>query len=180
MIQLHVNGSAGIRLALPLDNTLKPVGYSEDGVDIDFHMGWEDVMCDVYGPKVPIDVQYFLQDAFIEFDLVLYENSRFLEMISQFQALVGGAASGVMAQAGGLFIQNSGYFRLLISSTPTNVGITSDEQCWNFLYAYPVDIKSKIGTRRKIHHCVFRAIPYSPTITGGQSTLAILYNDTCT
>lgn len=163
-----------------LTSALSAVGYSEDGVDINFDMGWEDVMVDVYGPKVPYDVQYFLQQAYITFDLVLYENSNFNRFLEQYGPSADGSLTGLMGGAGNPFIQNGGWFRLLIKSTPSSTGLTSDEQCWNFIRAYPVDIRSKIGTRRKIHHCTFRALPYAAAVTGGDSTNAVLFNSTCT
>src|SRR4051794_22790164 len=114
-IQIHVNGAATIALA-KADNVLHDVGFSEDGVDIDHDMQWDDVFVDVTGSKVPVDTQYFLKQCFISFDLVMYENGRFNEMLGQISGSDNEPNHGLMGQAGQLFIQGGNWFRLIIKS----------------------------------------------------------------
>lgn len=174
-LQIHVHGEASVYVDVGLGAGLTKLGVSVDGIDINLDMGEEDVIVDTFGPAVPFDVQYFLEQATVNMELVLYD----LGILETILSRTGIHTFGVMSAAGTLFKQQSHMLRLLIKSTPTNQGVTGSEPCWNFPFSYlRGNARQKVGTRRTIWTAEFRAIP--GPVSQDSSDGVLLYNQVCT
>lgn len=187
-LAIHVNGEARVYTGTGNNGALQTLGVSVDGVEIEFKLATEDVIVDTFGPKVPLDVQYFLEEAEIRLELVWYDHSVLIKVLARIGPGSGTGPTanlaqntfGTMAAAGGLFLEQNAYTRLLVSSIPASQGVTAAEPCWNFPTAWLNDSDTfKVGTRRTSHRQTWRAIPFLNSVTGGPSTGSVLYNNVC-
>jgi hypothetical protein len=181
-LTIHVNGEARIRTGTGTDGALETLGVSVDGVNIEFTMHSEDVIVDTFGPGVPFDVQYFLEQAFIHADMVWYAQDVLFSILGRTANTTAGnvpGIQGIMGSAGWLFVQNNKAWRTLVMSIPANTGLT-DEPCWNFptSWLHATD-SANYGTRRTVHRMTFRAIPLLTSGTGGPSDGSVLCNGDC-
>jgi hypothetical protein len=171
-LQLHVNGPAEIQI--DAGGGLEQLGFSVDGVSISFNMLQEDVFVDCYGPKMPYDVQYFLQSINVKCDLILHDNDVLNEILAGIADPTGNA--GIVGAAGDLYIQNVHYHRLLIKSIPDNTGLTDVEPCHNFPVAMLTDVATgNFGTRRTQYALTWLVLLPQQTTSIG----AVLYDNTC-
>ncbi len=174
-LQLHVNGTAQIWSGTGTANALEQLGVSVDGVTIQLNTEYDEIFTDHYGPKVPYDLQYFLQDALIKCELVWYEQTVLYKWLTGTPG--AGLTLGVMGAAGNLAVQNALASRLLIKSTPATTGLTTVENCWNFLNVVLVDQhETKVGVEKTVWNLTFRALL---TQVASGSVGAVLFNQVC-
>lgn len=162
---IHVNGEALVQGGTGGGSppALEDIGVSLDGVTITLRGQWDDVYTDTFGPKIPFDRQYFLEDAIIRAEMIFYDQTILNKWLGRFK----GATPGTMGQAGALMGANA-YFQPLVITSP------SDSLLWHFPSSYLVDqFEYKIGTRRTQVDLLFHALPY--TGTSGVTTAAVLY-----
>lgn len=166
MSQFHVNGLATIGVDYGAGYTV--LGYSTDGVTIDFHFETEDVMTDKWGSKIPEDVLNMGQWATVKCNLVKYNNEA-LENIQErlLDTTNYGGLPNVYSDhtiaIGSLMKQCGSMLTLTIDrgNTCTELGSTRTyEGGWEFPAAYLADVDSfKVGTRVTIHDLTFRCLP---------------------
>lgn len=185
-LSIHVNGEARVMTGTGASAALELFGVSVEGVEINFKLSTEDVIVDTTGPKVPLDVQYFLEEADINFDLVWYDGAILTKVLGRLGVGSGtGSAgiAGIMDAPGTLILQNNAYTRLLIMSIPASQGLSGAEPCHNFPTAWLNDTDTfRVGTRKTIHRQSWRAIPMVTSTTGGGANPAngsILWNTVC-
>src|ERR1700674_3007939 len=91
---------------------LQHLGWTERGVRITFDAAFEDVMTDVSGTRIPFDVLYEAEQAFITADLVLYDE---LVMNTVNDRGLGGTEGNIgFTATGSLFRQEGLTYRLLV------------------------------------------------------------------
>ena len=172
MSQVYVSGPTEVHVGVGAAGALQFFGWSENGVRINFDGGFEDVMSDVSGTRVPFDCQAMAMQAFITADMNVYNEGIYRQMANR----VGLAASGegafpagdvgylmrTEAQAGA-----SGMFALLVYSPYSTKGVFSTmDACYNFPTAYLADsAEMELSSKAKHIRCIFRAIPGWSTTT---------------
>lgn len=163
---IHVNGPAHIQLgAGGTGGGLSDLGYAEDGVDIEFDLFDDDVICDTGGPNVPVDVQDMGKLAYIRFKLVLYDST-----VLDTLFIRTAAAAAQEPPPGKLFGANSLYKRVVITSPDELVP-------YRFFYCHMIRPYSlRRATKRSMPIINLRALPG----TGTASTMATrpLYDNT--
>jgi hypothetical protein len=181
-LQLHVPGTAQIFLDIGDDSSLVQLGTSVDGVDISLNYYYEDIYIDGYGPKVPYDVEYFLQDAIIKMDLIWFEQVNLLAIQTGSYYLPNNP--GQEGLAGDLMLASDRTMRMVIRTTPTaaggltGAGLTLVEPCYNFINTYLTGSSEvKYGVNKSVWKLQFRAIPGQQA---SGSFAALLYNFDCT
>lgn len=163
----HVSGECLLRTGTGGSNALEDLGYTVDGVDLEFHRHTSDVKADTGGGEegVPVDVQEMGKEAFIRAQLVSYDEA----VLAKIRKDADETTEGGLATIGRLLGANGHLFRLLLTSP-------SEAVPWNFPTVYLHDSASvKLGTKRTIWNLTFRAIAY---IGIGTSKDVVLYNRT--
>lgn len=188
-LTLHVSGTAHIMSRTASALGLEELGVSQDGVTITLETFYDDVHTDHYGQSVPYDKQIFLQTAWIEMDLIWYDNAVLAKWLQgapfNSTSTIVQAGLGKAAWAGDLVLQNNECAGLVIRSTPSGFGLTGDgagfstsETCWNFFNVVLVDqTPSKKGVEKTIYHCKFQALYNQATSASFQTGL---FNFSCT
>lgn len=157
----HVNGPALISIgAGGTGGGLTELGLSEDGVDLEFELFFDDVIADSGGPHVPVDVQDFGKLAMISAKLVVYDSTVLEGLIT-----LAAAAPAQEPEPGKLLLANGKLNRVVIASP-------DEANPWRFFYCHLVSPLAlpKIGSRRTMPTCRFRALPG----TGVANTMATL------
>lgn len=76
--QFYVPGPAQVfigQAACGVEPTWSYLGYSQNGVDCTLYASYQDVICDISGPSVPIDAQFMGEQAFITMTLNYYQEA---------------------------------------------------------------------------------------------------------
>jgi len=175
----HVNGEASIMSGSGAGNALEEAGVSVDGVEVEINTKYREVFVDTNGPLIPGDVQYFIQDAIIQADLIWFD------WVVLNKWLIGAPGLnvplGTQAAAGSLLVQQGLTKRLVVRATPQGLagtaGLTGQESCWNFLNCYLLEPAAiKVGTVCNPLRLRWRAIPgFQPSSTFGLQ----LWNQSC-
>jgi hypothetical protein len=76
-ISLYVPGPTEISVALGPANSLQFLGFTRDGVQVTHQAEFEDVMCDVSGPRIPFDNVYLGEQIFVQGVLQVYNEPLF-------------------------------------------------------------------------------------------------------
>lgn len=155
--QLHVNG-----LATVLVNG-ETLGWTVDGVNIEFIAYFEDVYTDCAGPHIPYDVLCYGEEARVTCDMIVYDTT-VMESVStrifNVDATLGTTPNGPCAGGvyGWLLSACGGTFELGIAQ---GSGCQNEpEGGWYFPTTYLMDNHSlKVGTRVTRHQMVFRCLP---------------------
>lgn len=170
--QLLTPGPTYLQVGTGAAGVLEHLGWTERGIRGTFDGGFEDVMTDVSGTRVPFDILYQGEQAFITADLNLYDEL----ILNKVNPRRLGDTEGVVATtAVGSLLRLEGFmFRLLIFCPySAKAAFANMRPAYNFLKAH-LDAAREIelSSRVKIVRCIFRAIPdWSQTSGGG-----ILYN----
>jgi hypothetical protein len=164
----RVTGPVQIFVGTGADGALQFLGWSETGVRVTLNGEFEDVLCDIGGPKIGTDVIYQGIDAHITCDVIKYDEA----VLTALQARVfSGTSGGIAANTiGALMVSQSQGQRLLLNC-PYSTIYNDMIAAYNFLATYlegPVDVET--GTKVKKARCVWRAIPVWAA-TGGTATL---------
>ena len=172
----HVNGPAEV-LMQGSTGPLLQVGFTVGGVDLDFPFKWRPITSDL-SPMVPLEEQYMATDAWISGRLIDYDGTN-IEQI-QGQLFDNAIAVGQMGTIGSLLIQQGLGYRVLIKSFPAGQGVSqTSEPCYNFLRCSVHRFHVVNGTEAKEVDFLFHALPYGPSVTGGDTTDLVLYNTVC-
>jgi hypothetical protein len=167
--QFYVNGEAAIF------SGGTPLGVSVDGVSITINEATTEVFVDTRGPRIPGDIQYFLQDVIIKAELVYFDFDELQDWLTGLPNQPPGY--GVWGAAGELLYTNEYTFPLTINSTPAGAGLTGQAQCYTFPECYLLDAQeTKLGTVRSTWTLTWRSLPpYQPSTTAGQ----VIFNSDC-
>lgn len=148
--RLHVNGLATVKV------NSSTLGWTVDGVVIEFIGYFEDVYTDKNGPRLPQDVLVYGQEARVTCDLIVYDDS----VLNAVETLIYNGTYGqtpnvnyghLLAACGGTFV---------LSVLKGSNCVNETEGGWIFQIAYLMDNHSvKVGTRVTRHTCVFRCLP---------------------
>lgn len=155
--RLHVNGLATVKVA---GSTL---GWTVDGVNIEFIGYFDDVYTDCAGPKIPLDILSMGEEARVTCDMIVYDDTVMKKIATRIYNKSFGTAPnsqcGVTGNLYGYLLKAcSGTFELAI--TQGSGCLVEDEGEWHFTTAYLMDNHSlKVGTRVTRHQCVFRCLP---------------------
>ncbi len=112
MSQLYVPGPAQLFVGTGASRALQFLGYTQEGVNINFRGNWAPVISDVLGPTTPIDRQYFGSGADFTFRLTEYNES----VLSLYAAGTFGGTLGTLTanQSGSLLVAESLGFPFVI------------------------------------------------------------------
>lgn len=150
---IHVNGEALVSVSGGSTGlgALTTLGVSIDGVRIRLNEHHENVHTDTYGPGVPFDIQYFLEDAHIQLELIWYEASTLSALLQR----IAGTVKGQLGAAGTLYGASASLFTCRIASPYDGVP-------WNFAGCVLLDaFEGKVGTRRNAWNLSIYSFPYS-------------------
>jgi len=158
--KIHVNGRADVYVA-PTDYesaisaaNVDFMGWTVDGVTIDFEQFHNEIYSDYKGPNVPEDVQYFGATATITMDLIVYD-------IAATPLNIGGSGvNSALFNFGDLILACDKGYQLNIR---TYAGCHNElEGPYLFLATYLDDGASnsfRVGSLETRHHMVWKAIP---------------------
>lgn len=147
---VHVQGGAKIQVNTGSGYT--DLGYSEDGVTMNFLLKQKDIFTDQFGEGVPIDVLFLGYEATIEMELISWDTTVLNTVINWSR----GETIGSLAHCdyGSPYIGDTRYLGLQIN------GCTVGQYIWTFGIAWVVDTASlTIGTRESRWSLTWRAIP---------------------
>lgn len=148
----HVNGPALVMA--DTGNGLEPLGYSEAGVRMSFTGYDEDIYSDQFGPRIPIDVQYFGEEARIIVDLITWDQTVLAKVLTRCR----GGTNGTNSPPGTLYAAQNKVIRVCVLAT------YSGEPTHNFPTAYLIgDHDVIVGTKVTRRHLEFRALPNGAT-----------------
>lgn len=165
----RVTGPTQIFVATGASNALQFLGWSESGVEIELNGEFEDVICDIGGPRLPTDVQWMGIDAHITADIVKYDEAVLTALLARSYL---NTSTGSLGQydMGTLMVSQAATQRLLLNC-PYSTKFSDMVAAYNFVATY-LEGATRIstGTKVKKARCVWRAIP-SFAQTGGTATL---------
>lgn len=176
-----VNFGAHVPLAQGARSRFSQLGLAEEAISVSFRQYYDDVLCDAYGGKVPIDQQYLLNDCFITTNLVHWDAD--IMALCQREAQGGGVnptgnnQPGALAQAGlpmgggalpatpGVpFTPASGYHYVSLNILPSTPGVLPYRFPASLLTTTPTELP--LGTEKSVISCTWRAIPYGVVANG--------------
>lgn len=157
---IHVNGTA----TLLVDGSL--LGWTVDGVTIDFIGYFDDIYTDQAGPHIPKDVMLYGEEAKVTADLIVYDVAILNKVASRVYDGTPGSSS---EQYGFLMAECGGTFPLTVAKGSSC--LTEAEGGWAFTTAYLEGTRSlKVGLRATREQCVFRCLPNASGILYTQAT----------
>ena len=181
MSSVMVAGPCEIHCGVAAGGALAFLGWSEGGVRVSLRPFYEDVKADIMGPMSATTVQQMGQEAWVSFDLRIWDENVWRLVSARANARVGAAVGGGFfpnGAIGALVFEESEYFRLLVYKSYQGKAINTQANniaAYNFPGAYlagPDDV-DPIGTRASKIRCVFRAIMARNALDGS----ATLYNE---
>ena len=173
---IHVNGPCQIFVGVGESQALTWLGYTEDAVQLTLASSFEDVHADFGGPRVPVDVQWMGEQAFISMTLIKYHETVLQQCVARLPAGTPGAAA---SNTVGSLMQTEGiaYPIFIYSTYSTKTVYTAPAMvpCYLFGAGWLHDnFDVPLGVTTKKPRCIFRAIPVWNT-----STLSnVLYTNT--
>lgn len=163
MAQIYVAGPAEIHVSPGGPNsTLEFLGWSESGVNINIRGEWDDVPADIAGTRMPADVQFMGEQAFVTLDLKVWNNSTYAKIASRYNPT---NTRGIIAPGGigKLMVAEGAAYRLLVYSpyAATKPSMASFNS-FNFFRAWLAgpDSFNPYGTKAAKIRTIFRAICY--------------------
>ncbi len=163
--------------------TLNDLGLSQEAVAINFTLHHQPVRIDNFGPTIPVDNLWMLEDAQIIMNLVHWDE-RTVDRCMMESAAGGieptrdpslGLLPGFMAPAGlplggGVPAFFSGYHYVGLNIVPGNNKISP----WAFPAAFLTQnpIVLPLGTKRSILQLRWQAIPYQPIISYSTTSIS--------
>ena len=164
-LKVHVNGPAMIRWgtggSTPFSNPgLQTLGYTEDGVELEFLGHFEDIYADFPGggPYMPVEVQLMGEEARVSANLIIYDTAILNTALTRSTSATTGR---VNEQIGNLMGECylTGCLEIVRYTGLCNA-TTEDDYGYFFPRAYVVDTYSKkIGTRATRVRVVWRCLP---------------------
>lgn len=152
----HVNGPAIVSTKMASESAYSDLGITVDGVEPSFDGKYEDVIADDGGPMVPVDLQYFGEEARIRLELIRWDETRMRLVETRIAGKTVGQIRAV--DLGTLVVRASHYFALSIA-TSARTGLSA-ENGYRFPVCHAVDsIPFKLGTRVTRKTLLIRAIP---------------------
>lgn len=159
MSQFYVAGPSRIFTGTGVANALEFLGYCESAVPVTEIATFEDVYAD-YAGLSPADVQFMgLGGAIVGVTLVRYNEAILNKVLARYKGgTIGQTGSG---DIGGLMIQESGSFRLVVHHPYiSKAGMSTMRGCIDCGAAYmPDDYTAEYGTRVKRPRFNFRVLP---------------------
>lgn len=158
----HVNGTAFVYVGVGGGGSLAELGYTVDGVDIDFSKNTSDIITDVMGPMTPQDIQDMGEVATITCPFIVTDR----DVLSAVMNRGDRAAVGFMNTPG---------LVLGLSGNAFSVGIASPADApWYFSTCIlKPSARVKLATKANPFTLTFYAWPYIPptTATGHNAPL---------
>jgi hypothetical protein len=148
-----VNGPAIVTANIGASHAYVVIGYTQDGVDVAIQQMLEEIMTDVFGPRVPQDYQDMMMKCRITCPFIALDRTQFLLLLNAGDKT--GNTDGT-SNSPGLVLGAGGYsFVLSIASQFDAAG-----GYW-FASTFVRDdkIASKLGTKVSPIRCNFEAIP---------------------
>jgi hypothetical protein len=168
--QIYVAGPCEIHVGVGTAGSLVFLGWSEAGVRISIQPGWDDVPSDLAGSRVPHDVQAMGEQAFISYDLKVWNESVYAQCAARWNPFTGPRGVQPVGAVGGLMVTEGAAYRLLVYSPYAALKPSQAAQShYNFFRSWvagPDDI-APVGTRAKKIRIVHRAIGSYDPLTGG-------------
>lgn len=168
--QIYVAGPCEIHVGVGAAGALVFLGWSESGVRVSIQPAWDDVPSDVAGSRLPHDVQYQGEQAFISYDLKVWSESVYAQLAARFNPFTGTRGTDPVGARGGLMVQEGAAHRLLVYSPYAALKASqATQKSYNFFASWlagPDDLEP-LGTRGKKIRVVHRAIGYYDPATGG-------------
>jgi len=152
----HVNGPATIDLLWSGDSAYVNLGITVDGPDVSNRGHFEDVLADDGGPAVPVDVQYFGEDAQIRLDIIRWDETQMRRLESRIAGKTVGQVRAV--DIGTLMYRGLHNFKMRINAT-ARTGLSA-ENTWIYNVCWAEDvIQFKPSTKVLRKSVIIRAIP---------------------
>jgi hypothetical protein len=177
MSLIHVGGPTLFSVGTGESGAAEFLGFCEGITTISVDSGWEDVMTDYGGTKIPADVQFMGEQAFITADLVRYNENILNKLRARaFDNLTGTVAENLM----GSLMVGQGQSQKLSLVCPYSA-IThfsgSQNSGYTFGAAWLADaITLETGTRYARVRCIWRCVPVWDWVANS----ATLYTNTAT
>jgi hypothetical protein len=156
-----VNGPAIV--SVKISSAYVTLGYTQDGVDLRLMQHLEEIITDVFGPRVPQDLQDMMMDAHIGIPFIAIDRTDLITVLN-----VGDKTTNIdgTSNSPGLVLGAGGYGQVL--------GIASQfDSPWFFYQTFVRDDKwrTKLATKANPVNINFYAMPKaSYTVTAGMGT----------
>lgn len=171
--KIYVNGPANLYTGTAAGPALEFLGFTEGDTRLSFDAAFEEVFTDQGGPRVPSDMLYLSEQAFISLTLVQYVEAVYAKVAARIN---GGTRGAIAANSiGTLMLQEGKTYQFVIDAPYQAKAAFSDmPACYNFLNAYlaqttDLEVSTKVKKVRCLFHCL------SKPGTDGSGTL---YNNT--
>jgi hypothetical protein len=168
MAQIYVPGPCELHVGTGSSGSLQFLGWSESGVRASINREWDDVPADIAGTRMPADVQFMGEQAYISCDLKVFNNPIFNKIASAQNPFSGTRGNMPYGSLGKLMVTEGAAYRLLVYS-PYAV-LKPAMSAWsqlNFFTAWlagPDDIPN--STKATKIRALFRAIASYNSSTG--------------
>lgn len=177
--QLYVSGPVQISVGTGASFAYEFLGWTEGDLVVSLGSDWEDVIADYGGPRLPVDVQYFGEQAFIPFTLVRFQFLVLNKLTARLADATAGGTPGTMAtgELGSLMLAEGHAVPLLLYSPYVLKSAFSATMPGGYLFgaAWLVDnFDHPMSSRVTRPRCVMRAIEvWNPV-----ANTAVLYSRT--
>lgn len=168
MSQLYVPGPVQIFVGTGAGGAYQFLGYSEQETGTRFDSAWEDVYSDATGPMIPLDTQYFGEQAYISSTLTKYNEA----ILQQLTPRVPGLTAGAMANGEvGTLMLTEGYAVKLFLYCPYSqksvFSLGGMVAGYVFAASWLADsFEVPLSVRVKKPRIVMRCIPVANTVQG--------------
>lgn len=162
---VQVFGAARIILDTGDSNALENLGYTDEGVFVREVPRSEDVPGDQNGggAGIPIEVQYFGAEHFVNFTLTKFDLAVFKKVLARMNTSAAKGAPGTQVAAGTLM--STGLFRLLIKSDLYHA-TTNALACRNYVAAIPLgEISTNYSVKYGRASMQWRCLPNASLVT---------------
>lgn len=171
-IQPWVNGPVDLYVGTGSQGALEKLGFSENGVNLNFIYPTVPFHSDDMGAETPQDIQIFPPHAFCEFDLNQWDEAVWTKVQARtYKILTQTGLNGAFDMLDpGSFLRLEGYmYRLLLDAPYAAKTAFTGMTPYNFLAA-TLEGQVRTGplsTRPKKHAGLFHAIPTKRAVGGG-------------
>ena len=170
----HIEGETLVRVRFGAHisgNVRKELGLAQEDVIVTPNFRHRDVIIDDFGPNIPPEILWQLADVRIRMTLIHFDE-HILDICTS-ESMAGGVdavfkEAGTMAPAGHLMggggpLLSSGNHFIQVNLAAPQLGIP-----WRFFASYLCEqpLRYPLGTRVMAVGCNWRAIPYTPLISG--------------
>jgi len=178
MAQPYVTGPVNLFVRLP-DASIEYLGTGKEAPRLKIVPHWEPVMNDLYGTKIPMDVAYEGEEAFVAVDLTRWNESVYTKLVQRPDVQTD-RGRDILDDIGTLMIHEGASHELWLHFpyTTLKTSMATQPAGYHFRAAYVLgpDEFERLGTvareQRVIWHCLRKSVA-----GGGASTLDLRLYD---